>query len=513
LLKDGGLTLRRAEELLGREVTGKLAALEATAMLGTNTKQQRQLLDAPAFGALSIPPPLSNRFRDLYEQAKPEEVQALAAEIKVEAQHLSRLNPQRFIGPFVRCFDVWVPEWVPILDVPDITFRVTQDVDTDGDEETIYSESFFDVRWNAGPIPDITLEASPIAVAAPITVCDGPDVACEEPGIIMAGLMPLHNLPAPADPYHDSETGYARRPNRPHPSGNLIDPLPNPEATAPFTGTLQLYGCNHLAGAQYYRLRYAYQDPVTLVVAPVVPFTNLTWTVFRWVGTPGHLEVLNVAPDADGWYLILADADGWLPSHLLLNWPTGSAGLYTIEMQLGNATKAVIHTTPSVGIRVDNSDPTSTSVFTGLAWRLAGTVAWTDLELICPVVTRPAGADIEFKVSYQVSAAHLRSLRLSGGGCGGGAPLRLSEPDWSDPPSSVNPYEHWHMNAGDNSVARTAIFLLPGTAPQGAYSFNLAVYGRAFNPSGGDGGFEADWDYDPIYSQTHPSLPVAVVNA
>jgi hypothetical protein len=38
---------------------------------------------------------------------------------------------------------VLVPEWVPLVDVPDITFRVTQDVDGDGDEETIYSEGYY----------------------------------------------------------------------------------------------------------------------------------------------------------------------------------------------------------------------------------------------------------------------------------------------------------------------------------------------------------------------------------
>ena len=33
------------------------------------------------------------------------------------------------VGPFLRCRDVIVAEWQTFFDVPDITFRVTQDVD------------------------------------------------------------------------------------------------------------------------------------------------------------------------------------------------------------------------------------------------------------------------------------------------------------------------------------------------------------------------------------------------
>ena len=79
-----------------------------------------------------------------------------------------------------------MPAFVPILDVPDITFRVGQDVDGNGDEETIYSEGFFDVRWNAGAIPDVTLEVSPIARAA--LACDIPEVPCADvPALVSVG--------------------------------------------------------------------------------------------------------------------------------------------------------------------------------------------------------------------------------------------------------------------------------------------------------------------------------------
>jgi hypothetical protein len=514
LLKDGGLTLRRAEDLLGREVAGQLAAQEAGAAFGTSSNLQSELLSRPAF-AQPLPPPLPsqlNRNRqaqlELGQAAQLETVldtsivearREMATRLKLDLKELGALDFRNFIGPFRRCYDYIVAEWTPLLDVPDITFRVTQDVDSDGDQEVIYSEGYFDVRWNSGPIPALTLEVSPIAVAG--VVCDNPEVPCvDTPAIDFAGLMPVVNPPGPADPYHDVVSGYAQRVNRPHPSGNLVDPLPNPLAEAPYTGTLQLYGCNHGAGASFYRLRYRFNGG-----APV-PFTGLTWPLHRVVG--GNLQTLWPVSDANGWYPILPDADGWFPNHLLLNWPTNSFtdGLYAVELQLGNVAKAVINSSAIVNFRTDNTTPATQ--FLELRWRVAGG-AWSGpLSLICPVVTRPvvggAPVNIEFQVRYQVSAAHLRSISLSGGGCGGGNPTLAS---------ALSTAQHWHTNAADNTVINTAVFALPGGFDQGAYSFNLFAAGRAFNPAGGDGGFGADWNYDPVYRYAVPSLPVAVVNA
>jgi hypothetical protein len=90
---------------------------------------------------------------------------------------------------------------------------------------------------------------------------------------------------------------------------------------------------------------------------------------------------------------------------------------------------------------VDNTEPTA--VFTGFAWREAGTMPWNPLPLTCPVVPRPTGHDIEFQVSYQAAATHLRSLHLTGGGCGGGTPVRTS---------AANTAEHWYTGPLDNNV-------------------------------------------------------------
>ncbi len=515
LLKDGGMTLHRAEELIGRDIAGKLAALEAGAAVGASAVLKLKLLDSNGF-TQPMPPPLPPEFKQLGKRdvstTAPLEVEeagmmtsareTLAARLNLDVQHLEKLEFRRFIGPFRRCFNVFFPEWMPILDVPDITFRVTQDVDGDGDEETIYSEGFFDVRWNAGLIPDVTLEASQIAVAG--VTCNIPEVPCEGiPAILFAGLMPLINPPGPADPYHNAVTGYARRPNRPHPSGNIapvLADLPLPLAETPYTHTLQLYGCNHGEGAVYYRLRYSFNGGAS------VPFTGISWPLHRLVG--GVLQTLWPAPDANGWYPILPAADGWFPQSLLLNWPTGSFqnGTYTVELDLGNAAKAVINTSAPVKFRIDNSIPTGQ--FMKLRWRVVGGVWSPPMSLNCPVIPRPTvggnPVDIEIEVSYQASALHLRSVVLSGGGCGVGNNTTLI--------SALSTAQHWHTIPADNSIINTAIFALSGLALQGAYSFNLLAVSRAFNPAGGDGGFEADWNYDPVYNYIWPTLPVAVVN-
>jgi hypothetical protein len=517
LLHDGGLTLRRAEELLGRPTAARLLAAQAAGGLGADARQHDTLLETRAFTE-NVPPPVPADLKAPGMASLSGKHQARFADaiarFRLDQALFDRLDLRRFIGPFRRCFDVLVPEWVPLVDVPDITFRVTQDVDGDGDEETIYSEGYFDVRWDAGPIPDVTLYASQIAVAS--LTCDAPSVPCDGvPAITFAGLMPLVNPPAPTDPYHDAgpgeaasiAPGYARRPNRPHPNGLLSDPLPNPRAEAPYTGTLLLYGCNGAPAAQYYRLRYSLNG------GPTAPFVGLTWPLYRLVG--GVLQTMWPTSDPNGWYPILPDSDNWTPVHLLLAWPTQQSGLYTVELQLGNAAKAVINTSDPVRLRVDNSAPSAQ--FTSLAWRIAGAGAWIPLELVCPVVVRPVvggiPVNIEFRVAYQVAAAHLRSLQLSGGGCGGGAPVPVPAPDWSDPPGAINPYQHWSTDPDlDNAEAHAAVFALAGASPPGAYSFSLYAASRAFNPEQASG-FVADWNYDPAPNYVVPSLPVAVVNA
>ena len=58
--------------------------------------------------------------------------------------------------------------------------------------------------------------------------------------------------------HHNNATGHATRVNRPR-AGGLFSELQVGPAQAPYAGTLQLHGCNHIAGAAYYRLLYSLQ--------------------------------------------------------------------------------------------------------------------------------------------------------------------------------------------------------------------------------------------------------------
>ena len=156
---------------------------------------------------------------------------------------------------------------------------------------------------------------------------------------------------------------------------------------------------------------------------------------------------------------------------------------------------------------VDNSAPVP--LITSLAWRVLPGGAWNVFpNLICPLVNRPAGSDIEFQVQYQVSASHLLKASITNSGCGGGVMQPNPEPN-------ALPYMHWHTNASDNFLSQTATFVLPGTALAGCYGFSVNGYSRAFNPSGGDSSDPQahDWYVDMtslIWNQFN--LSVAVVD-
>jgi hypothetical protein len=518
LLEDGGMALRRAQEVLGHAVAGRIAAHQG-AGAGASTRAAGQLLDQPAF-TRPVPPPLPRSAvramrravaqtddggveREIYaKESHGFATLELASQLRLKPDHVASFDPRRYVGPFLRCRWVLFPEWQVIHDVPDITFRVTQDVDGDGDQETIYSEGYFDVRWNSGPIPPVTLYASQIAVAG--SGCETPEVTCQDtPAIQFAGLMPLVNPAGPEDPYYDGATGFARRPNRPHPSGDFADPLPNPLSEAPFGGTLQLYGCSHVQGAHFYRLLYQVNH-----AGPWVPFTGITWPLYRVVGNA--LQVHWPVADGNGWYPVIPTGDGWFPPNLLLEWNTGlfQNGVYGVRLEVADGARNPIASsagTPTA-FCIDNSAPNPAG-FTELRWRVAGGAWSAPVELICPVITRPVvngvPANLEFRVSYTVQAEHLRSVSVGGGGCGGGTFSLISALDTA---------QHWYENPSDNSVIQAAEFALPGAALQGAYSFSITAVSRAFNPSGGDGGHLADWNYDPTYIYTIPTLPVAIVN-
>jgi hypothetical protein len=496
LLRNGGLSLDYLEQFAGVEKIEQLSMLQSTAQLGDSTEDIDQLLDSVAYSK-PLPPPLPTEVRQLCADKNTQE---LASRMAIADEALVDFNHRYFIGPFKRCFDIYFPQWQQITDVPDITFRVTQDVDGDGDEETIYSEGLFDVRWNDQNIPDVVLEASQIALVSADCNPVG-ELPCGSPEVVLAGKMPLHNEPGAVPPYVDIN-GYSKRVNRPHPSGQYNETLAANAATAssPLGGFFPLYGCNKHKGAKFYRLRYVHTPENSVTPLAKKTFQGHSWNLYRWVG---HLEKLAITPDADGWYEILDLDDGWMPAYLLLNWPTHqySDGLYEIEMELANSGKSVVHTTGTVKARIDNSRPIPR--ITKLRWSLANQNNWHDVGLNCPVISRPVGQDIDMEVSYEASADHLRSMILTGQGCGAGGTLQLI--------SGINSVRWWHRNAADNYEAKTAVYRLAGTMLPGAYGFHLAAQSRAFNPVS-SAGLSADWFIDLNHIWRNAALRVSVVD-
>ena len=121
-------------------------------------------------------------------------VDTIAARLGLDPTEIKGVDLSVFIGPFLRCYDVVFPEWTPIVDVPDITFRVLQDTNGDGVQEQIYGESYFQVRWDSIPSSPIVLHAGPNALAS--ALCGTVEIPCTtEPAIVMADRLPLERQP------------------------------------------------------------------------------------------------------------------------------------------------------------------------------------------------------------------------------------------------------------------------------------------------------------------------------
>lgn len=504
---DRGRLLRLIEDQVGRETATAFDRLSTRATFGSSNVELTMALDSAALGR-QVPPPLPAELRDSRPGQKSAHADAamagartsLAARLKLEATDLKDLDLRIFEGPFKRCIDILVPEWVPIIDVPDITFRVTQDTDGDGVEETIYAEGLFQVRWNAGPLGFVTIQAGPNARTG--LQCGGDRVPCADvPAIVLAGRMPVVNVPTIYDPVN----GYALRPNRPHPSGLFGDPLPNPPAASPFHGAVSLFGCNKTdPRATHYRLLYKYSADGGATFTSYTPFVGLTWPLFRLNGA-GNPEWHYPAADAAGWYPIVLPPgpNPFLPQDLLLDWPTYAFanGRYVLKLELG-AGGVASSTSAEVAFNVDNAAPRGPLT---VEWRRIGG-AFQPLTPPCPIIRRGSTpVDLEFRVTLDASAAHLRSAAMSAGGCGGGDFVFVS-----------GTTEHWHTTTADNSDLLQAIFRLPSTTLEGTYSFSGRVSSRALNPNGGDGGhliLPDPWEYDPDDLHIDPSFAFSVINA
>jgi len=505
VLNPGTPIYQKAEQLLGTQVVRQLAATGATRSLGSVNTSQQELLARPAFPT-ALPPSLPKEFRKQTGISAKEHMTAvrstMANNLGINAKQIEDLNLDHYYGPFLRCIDLIVPEWVPILEVPDISFRVTQDVNGTGTQEVIYPGGLFEVSW-AGSVYNVTLLASPIAISTPI--CNTPNVPCGNvPSLEYAGLMPLVNPAAPAAPYIDATAGYALRPNPPHPGGTIAE-AGVPPSIAPYAGTLQLYGCTMVDNAAFYRLRFTYTAPGTTTASASTPFTGVSWPLYREVG--GILQEQWPAADANGWYPIINPADDWFPNSMVFEWNTAlfADGLYSIVLEVANGSKTAIAASDPVGFMIDNSAP---KVSYTAKWSFNSDLSNSHdiLTNDCVVIRRGATPkDVYVQVAYSVTSNHLRSVKVgSSESCDSGATLT------SDPSTA----EHWYEGPGsDTGVSNTATYKILSSQLEGVYNFDVYAVSCAFNPDGHDGGHLADWNYNTDYVWTHPFFGVAIVNS
>lgn len=429
----------------------------------------------------------------------------LAAKLGLDAdtKELASFDHLNFRGPFYRCFDFYFPVWQMMIDVPDITFRVKQDVNGDGVEETIYREGYFRVRWDAGFIPYQKLYASQIARES--HACHVPHVPCGNvPAIKFAGLMPLHT------PEFNVTTGYALGPNRPVPTGVPVfsvgaDPSQVAPANTPFCQTLQLYGCVNIPGAVDYRFRKL--DPAPNGIA----INGLR----SWNNYDGFTPIPIVA-NSEGWYPVnpinpftltaVPRASLAFPS-LLLNWPTPSLEKSNLVIDVRDGAGNIIATSAAVAIVSDNTAPVIH--VTRLAWKKVGELdtALRNLHGIdCPVIQRGAAIQSSIEVVYEVivTANHFRDAYLGTQGCGGNNAFATF--------GLTNESSHWHTGAGDNTVVLRQRYRLDSMARQGSYSFNCVAHERSINPDGHDNGLSYNWIYNHVELTSRHEINIAVVN-
>ena len=480
--------LAQVAGVAGAGVARRVRSLSAPRSWGAAPSELDELLDTPAFAHPPMAPLTDSSVASLDEHL------ASAANLKFDKVDPAQLvRTRQPIGAYLRCRDVWLPEWQTIVDVPDITFRVTQDIDFDGDEEVIYSEGYFDVRWNADPIPTTILLAAPWAISTDI--CDAPDIACQNvPALRSVGVMPLEST------HHDMTTGVALRPNRPVYAPGLEPPPAGPGiqhglSDAPYAGTLQLHGCAHISGAEWYRILHREGG------ANFQPFTNLHWFAPRL----GPGAAIPFDPDPDGWYRIRPESELVFP-HWLLNWPTGGFGTTELRVQVADLGKNPLTQSATIPFAIDNRGPDLR--ISQIRWRAQGG-AWLPGNVAtwpfsCPIIHRAAGTNLEIEAAWQASAVHFRDAVLTASGCGGGD-LVLA--------SAATTMEHWYVDpTTDNAVSRVATYTLDASASAGCYTFSLDGYTRAFNPAGDGGGPGTDWLTNYSYAYGHTGVAVSVVD-
>jgi hypothetical protein len=491
--------LTRAARVLGTPVVARLREAATMVRPGALRADTDVVLAAPAFERL--PPPLTKAASKMLE---PGQRARLAARAGVPVALLRGLDTKHVYGPFLRCHTLLVPEWITILEIPDLTFEVTQDVDGDGTQEVIYHEGLFDVRWDATTVPDVTLRADPIAIASP--GCNLPDPGpCGDPAILFASNYPLQATSAPSA-FHDATSGYALLPNRPDedgsPGGARIEP-----ANAPFAGAFYLLGCAERPGATHYRVHHQVDGgPTTYLSGAYGPLTKVV---------SGTLLQLPVSPVDGQWYPIIPRSAGWTPVGILAPVSEGGNHQHTFSLEFGTQAGTTINPiagsqTMPINMHIDGTRPSVE--FEQLQWRQPDVSAtWQDLSpLECPVMIRQGSSRVQIHLRIRVTANHLRDFSATASGCGSTAAPQLLTGTGGGPTS--DPPAHWHMGPTDNAHVRDLYYELPVGAPAGCYRFAVYAASRAFQPTTVVTGSppEVAWRIDTAPLWIHPLLAVAL---
>lgn len=146
----------QAARMLGARAVARLRALAAALEAETDAALAR-----PAFVHKRNPPMPAS----VAELLEPEHRRRLETRVGTPTHALDELDPKRCYGPVLRCQTVLLPQWCTVLDIPDLSFEVTLDVD--GEPRPIYGDGLFDVRWDAGGIGEIVLELEPGTIPSP----------------------------------------------------------------------------------------------------------------------------------------------------------------------------------------------------------------------------------------------------------------------------------------------------------------------------------------------------------
>jgi hypothetical protein len=465
---------RVVESRLGPKIAQRLALSAPAQTFGAFRGNLDSLLSEPVPQEM-LPKPLT---------PDPTEVARLVG----DDSPLTKIDLGRPIGPFRICYDLLVPEWQTIVDVPDITFRVTQM--QAGGEVTIYSEGFFDVRWDDTSIPDVTLEAGPNAQS--VAICQGPIVQCQNsPAILTVELMPITAA------YHDDTIGFGTRTNQKSSDG-ISPPVPGAAsgtAHAPYADRLDLFGCFHIPGATHYRVL------ASLAGAAPQPVLSGRLTLMTSAGVVYQDQL------AGGWYPVRNDLISVF-EHYILDWLPTHDGTWDISLELGAESGGAINpigaASPQHKFEVDGSYPTAQF---SLRWWYedTGPGSATVLPVVCPVINRQPTRNVVVEVAWSASAAHLREASVGMGGCGGGAPVQVTGPGTT----------HWYwQNTTDTTTgAKLALFRIPTGSLPGCYTVSAFAASRAYNPMVPGSSLADEWYVAENRRYVTPSQAVSVVNA